>query len=60
MLKLKQYLCKHDYKYLAKNKHISENLWQCKKCGVYYIQHWGLGIGFKSKNIGNAKWIYKV
>lgn len=59
MLKLRQYLCKHDYEYIARNKHISENLWQCKKCKVYYMQHWGLGIGYKSKTKGNATWVYK-
>ena len=49
ILKLNQYFCKHDYKYLAKNKHINENLWWCPKCRVYYVQYWMLGIGFKCK-----------
>lgn len=58
MLKLKQYLCRHDYKYIAKQKHVSENLWQCKKCKVYYIQHWGMGLGYKSKTPHLTNWIY--
>jgi len=59
MIKLKQYLCKHDFEYLARHKHVSENLWKCKKCGVFYIQHWGLGIGFKSKNYTDRHWVYE-
>lgn len=46
VLKIRQYLCRHDYICIARHKSTSQNLWKCSKCGVYYIQHWGLGIGY--------------
>lgn len=57
MLKLKQYLCKHDYEYLAREKDTSQNLWQCKKCKVFYVQHWGIGVGVKCKDYPIMNWI---
>ncbi len=45
--KLKQLLCKHNFEFVGKNKYINENLWQCRKCGIYYIQYYNLGIGYK-------------
>lgn len=58
-LKLKQYLCIHNYEHIAVHKSASENLWKCRKCGVYYIQHWGLGIGYKYQTPDISGWIYK-
>ena len=58
MLKLKQYLCKHDYKYLARNRDINEYLWQCNKCKVYYVGHLGTMASFKSKTKPKGNWIY--
>ena len=57
MLKLKQYLCRHDFKVIGTQKDTQENLWQCPKCKVYCIQHYGLGISYicKVPNIGG--WI---
>lgn len=55
-LKLRQYFCKHDFTYLTKHKTTSQNLWQCKKCSVYYIQHWGIGIGYKCKEPNIKGW----
>ncbi|MBB6445825.1 hypothetical protein HNR53_002474 [Bacillus benzoevorans] len=57
MLNLKQYFCNHDYQCIAEHKSTQSNLWKCKKCNVYYIQHYGIGIGYKCKvpNIGG--WI---
>lgn len=54
MLKIRQYLCKHDFIMIAKQRSTNQDLWRCKKCGVYYIRHWGLGLGYKCKipNIG--------
>lgn len=55
-LKLNQYICKHDYRHIAKSKSVSENLWVCDKCGVYYVQHWGMGIGYKCKLQPSGSW----
>ena len=57
MLKLIQYFCKHDFKCIARHESYSENLWKCTKCGIYYIQHYGIGIGYKCQipNIGGWK-----
>lgn len=59
MLKPKQYFCKHDYKFLAKERDTMQNLWKCNKCGVYYIQHWGIGTGGKIKEPPPLNWIYE-
>ena len=57
MLKLKQYFCKHDFELIARHKIVSENLYQCSKCNVYMLNHWGLGIFVKFKELVNAdKW----
>lgn len=58
MLKLKQYFCRHDFEFKAKHKSTSQNLWQCKKCGVYIIQHWGLNNYYKCKELNIDGWIY--
>lgn len=54
MLKLKQYFCKHNYVTIAQHKSTQSNLWKCDRCGVYYIQHYGIDLGYKCKvpNIG--------
>lgn len=59
MLKLRQYLCRHDFEYIAKHRSSSQNLWKCRKCGVYCIQHWGLGIHYKFKTPHIDGWIYE-
>jgi hypothetical protein len=47
MLKLKQYFCRHDYELLAKHNSSHQNLYKCKKCDVFLIQHYGLGAHYK-------------
>lgn len=60
MLKIRQYLCRHKgIKVIATNKHSSQNLWQCPKCKVYVIQHWGLGLYYFYKNTHIGHWKYK-
>lgn len=59
MLKLKQYLCRHNFKYIAKHKTTQQNLWKCTKCGVYCIQHYGLGTHYKSKTPHIDGWNYE-
>ncbi|RUS47551.1 hypothetical protein ELR57_07075 [Cohnella sp. AR92] len=59
MLKLRQYLCRHYFKIIANHRSVSENLWQCKKCGVYCIQHWGIGVSYLHKTPHIDGWIYK-
>lgn len=56
MLKLRQYFCRHDFKYLARHKSVSENLWCCPKCNVYCVQHWKLGLHYKTNDPGNM-WV---
>lgn len=56
VLKLKQYFCRHDYKLIGKHQSTSQNLWQCFKCEVFVIQHWGLGISYKSKTPHLSGW----
>ncbi|PGO60583.1 hypothetical protein CN981_08525 [Priestia megaterium] len=54
MLKLRQYFCKHDYKIIAQHESTQSHLWKCKKCKVYFVQHFGIDVGYKCKipNIG--------
>lgn len=54
---LKQYICKHDYERIAEHEHSQQNLWQCKKCEQYYIQHYGINCGYPCKrpNLGGWK-----
>ncbi len=47
MLKIKQYLCKHDFYMIAKHKIVSEDLYQCSKCGAYMVKHRGDLTSFK-------------
>ena len=51
MLRLKQYFCKHNLTCIGINKNCQENLWYCNKCDVYYIQHYGIGIGYFTKKL---------
>lgn len=57
MLKLRQYFCKHDYKQIAYHLSSAQNLWQCSKCKVFYIQHWGMGIGVAMKIPNLDGWV---
>lgn len=61
MLKLKQYFCKHDYEMLAMHNTSQQNLYKCKKCDVFVIQHYGVGVHYKCKfpNIENWNYIQK-
>ncbi|AEZ50464.1 hypothetical protein F400_gp017 [Bacillus phage BCD7] len=57
MGRIRQFFCTHDYKHIADHNCSQQNLWQCKKCKLYYIQHYGIGIGYSCRvpNIGG--WI---
>ncbi|MDU5206325.1 MAG: hypothetical protein E6182_10200 [Clostridioides difficile] len=57
--RFKQSICRHDFKYIAKHRLCSENLWICSKCRVFYIQHYGLGFGFESKTPVSDNWDYE-
>jgi hypothetical protein len=57
MLKLKQYFCKHDYSCIAEHSSTQSNLWKCKKCGVFYIQHYGINVGYKCKIPNVGGWV---
>lgn len=46
---LRQCICRHDFKCIAKHKFSQQNLWKCDKCKVYYVQHYGIGIGYYTK-----------
>lgn len=60
MLKLKQYFCKHDYKYLANHKSTQQNLWTCERCDVFVIQHYGIVAHYKCKEPNIGGWIYET
>jgi len=51
---IRQMICRHNYKVIAKHRHTQSNLWQCDKCNVFYIQHYGIWVGYKCRvpNIG--------
>ena len=57
MLKLRQYFCKHNFVVIAQHAHTQSNLWKCRKCKVYYIQHYGIGLGYKCKVPNVGGWI---
>lgn len=58
--RLKQYLCKHDFKLISKNKIVSENLYQCGKCNIYMLNHTGLGIYIETTKLpSNIGWEFK-
>ncbi len=42
---------------IAKHRSSQQNLWGCNKCGVFIIQHWGLGTYYKSKTHHINGWI---
>lgn len=48
-LRLKQYFCEHNLKYVTKHRTSQQILWKCTKCGVYCIEHYGIGLGYYSK-----------
>ncbi len=49
--RLKQLLCRHEFKFQGKNKFINEDLWFCPKCRMYYIRNLGLGMGYKTRRV---------
>lgn len=51
---MKIFKCKHDYKLKAEHETTQSHLWQCKKCKLYYVQHYGIDVGYTCKvpNIG--------
>ena len=57
MLKLKQYFCRHKFKVIARQKDTQQNLWKCPKCGVFCIQHYGIGLSYKCKAPNIGGWI---
>lgn len=58
MLKIKQYFCKHDYEMVAMHGHSQQNLYKCKKCDVFLIQHYGLGVRHKCTYPNIDGWVY--
>lgn len=48
---------RHDYEYVARHRSSSQNLWWCRRCGLFYIQHWGLGIGYTHKTPHIGGWV---
>ena len=57
LVNLKQIFCKHNYELVGRHKSTSQNLWSCRKCDMMYIQHWGMGIGYKCKTPNLGGWI---
>ncbi len=60
MLKLKQYLCKHNFEHIAYHNSTQQNLWQCSKCKVFCVQHYGINLSYKTKYPPSFDgWIYE-
>ena len=57
-LKVRQYLCKHDFHLIAKHEFTMQNLWRCDKCGVFCIQHYGIGLHYYSKTPELEHWVW--
>lgn len=49
--KVKQSLCRHNFKHIAYNKHSSMHLWQCTKCKIYSIQHPRTGLSCMQSSV---------
>jgi hypothetical protein len=60
VLKVKQYFCKHNFQFIAHHNCTQQNLWKCSKCGVFIIQHYGIGTHYKCKEPNIDGWIYEV
>ena len=58
LLKIKQYFCNHDFYKRAEHNHTSQNLWECSKCEVYCVQHWGIGLHYFCKSPNISGWRY--
>lgn len=58
MLKLSQYFCRHSFQLEARHEFSKQNLYRCEKCGVFVIQHYGLGVAYKSKTPHLEHWVY--
>lgn len=58
VLKLKQYICRHKFRLIAKHKYCQENLWVCDKCSVFLTQHYGVNVHYLSKEIPNIEWVF--
>lgn len=56
-IKLRQMICEHNFKFIGKHKYVNENIWYCKKCKVYYVQHIGVGTGFYTNKVNWSDWI---
>ena len=59
-MNLRKLFCKHDYKQIAKHQSSSQNLWRCDKCGLLYIQHWGIDIGYSCEKPNLDGWVEAV
>lgn len=50
MIKLiRQSVCRHDYSHIGTHMNTNLNLWQCNKCKKFYVQHWGMDIGYECR-----------
>lgn len=58
MLKLKQYFCSHHHQFIGKHRYAQQNLWQCKKCDVFIIEHFGIGLSYACKTPNIDNWNY--
>lgn len=57
MLKLKQYLCRHEFEIIAIHDLTAEPLKECKKCGVFHIGRGYFGFGYNCKEINVSGWV---
>lgn len=58
---IKQFFCRHKrIECIAQHEFTQQNLWYCPKCGIYYIQHYGIGVGCYSKTPMLEHWKYNT
>lgn len=54
-------VCKHNYIYLGHSKRSGgEQLFKCKKCGIYYVFHKYVNIGIKTNDINIDDYVLMV
>lgn len=57
--KISQLLCHHNFVYLAKHNETQQDLWQCDKCNIYLVRHYGIGVSCKCSEHNMSGWIYE-
>lgn len=49
--------CQHHFQLIGHHRMVSENLYGCVKCGVYFVHHTGINLGYKTNKINDKEWM---